>query len=583
MAGKDNARNLSQPTSNRDAYVTLAIVGCVLGVTWGYSLCRLIALRVAGDSTTSVDWNPIVIVISIAKGHGQWGMIETLVAVGALAIVAALITGIMALNKAVAKPEKKTRVDHVTKHLASKSDIKSLSKDAAAATAQRLHGEDFAEHHPGLRFGHEVSTGIGLYGGWEDLHLVIAGPRIGKTTSSVIPAIIEAPGAVVTTSNKGDIVRDTIALAQHRGQDWVFDPQEFSPIGNHAWFYDPLSYIRSDENNMDAAAGALASMFASPYMPKNGGGDSYFPSSARTLLTGLLLAAAVRNLPISEVLLWANNERDREPLDLLGEYSEFDFWRKTLTGIYDLTEKTRSGVFGQAQNMVNVFARAEVRKWVEPSPGRTEFVPADFVRDAQPTLYLLSKEGPRSVGILTTILTVAVMEAAEAYGEAQHNGRLPVPMVCALDECANTVLWEELPNVVSHYGSRGIILLVYLQSYSQGINCWGKEKMEALWSAMTIKCVGGGISDEELTKRLSELIGTHEEYQSSTSRGSSGDRSTSRSVREKTTMTPAEIAALPKGRWIIQSVGRRPMIGVTEPFFQRKWDQETSSLLNISA
>ena len=171
------------------------------------------------------------------------------------------------------------------------------------------------------------------------------------------------------------------------------------------------------------------------------------------------------------------------------------------------------------------------------------------------------------------------MEAAEGYGEEQSNGRMPVPMVCPLDEVANTVLWEELPAVVSHYGSRGIIILAYLQSYSQGINAWGKEKMEALWSAMTIKCVGGGITDEELTKRMSELIGTHEEYQSSSSSGSHGERSVQRSVREKQTMTAAEIAALPKGRWLVQSVGRRPMIGVTEPYFERKWDAETNAIL----
>lgn len=578
MAGRDNARSLAQPKGNRDTYVLAGVIGAVAVLSTVYSLSRMLAMRMRGEAG-ELSWNPIVVAIEIAKGKGTWGREETIVAGVLVALLAALALGVRLLVRGTKKPEKKTRVDSVAKHLAGKDDIKSLGVGAARQTATRLHGEEFAKKHPGLRFGHEVSTGAGLYGGWEDLHLIIAGPRIGKTTSSVIPAIIEAPGVVVTTSNKADIVHDTINLTSARGTAWVFDPQGLTTQGNHEWFYDPLSYIRADADNMDAAAGALAAMFAAPHMPRGGGGDSYFPSTARTLLTGLLLVAALENRPISDVLLWASNERSQEAVELLAQYDQYSFWAKTLNGIYGLTDKTRSGVFGQAQNMVSVFARAEVRKWVEPQAGRAAFSPYDFVRSGSDTLYLLSKEGPRSVGILTTILTVAVMEAAEGYGEEQANGRMPVPMVCPLDEVANTVLWEELPAVVSHYGSRGIIILAYLQSYSQGINAWGKEKMEALWSAMTIKCVGGGITDEELTKRMSELIGTHEEYQSSSSFGSHGERSVQRSVREKQTMTAAEIAALPKGRWLVQSVGRRPMIGVTEPYFERKWDAETNAIL----
>lgn len=292
----------------------------------------------------------------------------------------------------------------------------------------------------------------------------------------------------------------------------------------------------------------------------------------------MLLAAALERRPISDVLLWANNEKDPAPQNILANYPQWDFWRKTLQSQYQLTEKTRSGVFGQAQNMVAMLSRSEVRRWVDPRPGAVEFNPHDFVRQGQPTLYLLSKEGPRSVGMLTTILTVAVMEAAEDYG-IECGGRLPVPMVCPLDEAANTVLWKDLPSMYSHYGSRGIILMTYLQSYSQGIGVWGKEKMEALWSAATILCVGGGIRDAELLHKLSEQIGQHEEYQRSASSAAGSPTSVSRSVREKTTLTASEISELPKGRWIVRSVGRRTMLAATEPFWERDWDKETMLML----
>lgn len=570
MAGKDQARNLSQPGGDRGLYVLATVFGTGVGLAAIIQVSALIAGSIEGrEVTTSI--NPILIILNLVTGDMTWGRLETIIA--AVLVAMALAVVFMLISGRKGKRKDSSRVDSVTKHLASKKDIDTLGRKAVTKGAERLITPELVKTYPGLRIGHEVSTKQGLYAGWEDLHLILAGPRIGKTTASVIPAIVEAPGAVVTTSNKPDIVYDTYELTSGRGNVYIFDPQGIAAnVDQKPWFYDPLSYIRADTENMDAAAGALASLFASPYL-RDESGDNYFPNAAKNVLTGMLLAAALERRPISDVLLWANNDKDPAPLNILANYPKWDFWRKTLQSQYQLTEKTRSGVFGQAQNMVSMLSRSEVRRWVDPQPRAQEFNPHDFVRQAKPTLYLLSKEGPRSVGTLTTILTVAVMEAAEDYG-IEEGGRLPVPMVCPLDEAANTVLWKDLPAMYSHYGSRGIILMTYLQSYSQGISVWGKEKMETLWSAATILCVGGGIRDDELLRKLSEQIGQHEEYQKSASSAAGSATSVSRSVREKTTLTASEISELPKGRWIVRSVGRRTILAATEPFWERDWDKE---------
>jgi hypothetical protein len=78
---------------------------------------------------------------------------------------------------------------------------------------------------PGLLIARTVAGGQPLYQGWEDVSVDIWGPRVGKTTSRAIPAILEAPGAVLVTSNKRDVVDATWGPRSAHGEVWPFDPQ----------------------------------------------------------------------------------------------------------------------------------------------------------------------------------------------------------------------------------------------------------------------------------------------------------------------------------------------------------------------
>lgn len=88
---------------------------------------------------------------------------------------------------------------------------------------------------------------------------------------------------------------------------------------------------------------------------------------------------------------------------------------------------------------------------------RPQFDPAAFVR-SHDTLYSLSLEGQATAGPLVTALTAVITEAAEDYAKTQRGGRMATPLLGVLDEAANVCRWRNLPDLYSHYGSRGIIL-----------------------------------------------------------------------------------------------------------------------------
>lgn len=221
-------------------------------------------------------------------------------------------------------------------------------------------------------------------------------------------------------------------------------------------------------------------------------------------------------------------------------------------------------------------------KWVTPAEGHRRFDAASFVRGHQDTVYILSKEGADNAAALTTALTAAITTAAEQYGE-QCGGRLPVPLVAALDEAANVVKWPELPSLYSHYGSRGIILMTILQSYTQGVGVWGEEGMEAMWSAASILLYGGGVRDDKMLQKLESLIGEVEVFESSTSRTGDGPRSVSTQRREKKILTVSELASLQQWRAVVLASKRRPMVAEMEPFWVRPWPERIRAQLGVTA
>ena len=125
------------------------------------------------------------------------------------------------------------------------------------------------------------------------------------------------------------------------------------------------------------------------------------------------------------------------------------------------------------------------------------------------TLYSLSKEGKGTAGPLVTALTAATVEAAEELATTQPGGRLAVPLLGVLDEAANVCCWHGLPDLYSHYGSRGIVLMTILQSWSQGVEVWGRDGMRKLWSAFNIAVYGGGVKEPEFLGEFSRMVGVN--------------------------------------------------------------------------
>ncbi|WP_327184230.1 type IV secretory system conjugative DNA transfer family protein [Streptomyces sp. NBC_01334] len=517
--------------------------------------------------------NPLTFLVEVIKGDYSWpGSAASAVAAGE-----AVVVGILGLAayRVRERFRNKPKVDGAAQHLAKGEELGKLTMKGAAATAERLGVQSST---PGVFIGRSVKGRQPLYGSYEDMHVDIWGPRTGKTTRRAIPAILDGPGAVLVTSNKRDIVDATRGPRTARGPVWVFDPQQVAQE-EPSWWWNPLSYVTDV-----AKARKMADHFASGSRDANASTDAFFDPAGQDLLANLLLAAACAKAPITQIYTWLSNPKDDAPERILrgaGHAMSAD----GLAGVINAPDKQRSGIYGVAQQMASCLVNPEVNRWVTPPADEYagEFDPHAFVRTGG-TLYSLSREGRDSAGPLVTALTVAVVEAAEEYATTQRGGRLPLPLVGVLDEAANVCRWRTLPDLYSHYGSRGIILMTILQSWAQGIEVWGERGMEKLWSAANVRVYGGGVSDTRFLGDLSELAGEYElrEYQTSRESefgGWSGNRAISESTRRERVLQVSDLGAMPPGRALVLASGTKPVLVETVPWWEGAYAAEVQASL----
>ena len=502
-----------------------------------------------------LPWHPLVLALQLRSGEAAWPEHGWL-ALALLTLPAIVLAGLVGVLVGRARRGRKT-IDRAAAHLGRGKDLADLSTAGATKTARRL-----GVATPGFPVGRAVAGGQPLWQDFEAVAVWIIGPRGGKTTSAAITAILSVPQCpVLATSNKRDSTDATRDLRALTGRVWVFDPMGLADE-EPTWWWNPLGAVHDEVSGLK-----LARVLVGAARDPGARTDAYFDKAGPSLIGNLLLAAARGKdpetgrpdpRPITQVYDWLTDSLDDEPARLL-KAAGFTRSAKAVQAVIRMEPKQRGGIYGTAQELMSFLISSRTEQWVtDPTGRRPEFAPAAFVVSTD-TLYLLSKEGDASAGPLVTALTVAVTEAGEAEAKTCPGGRLRVPLLLCLDEAANICRWHSLPDLYSHLGSRGMPVITFLQSWSQGVDVWGREGMRKLWSAANLRVVGAGVSEDEFLEGLSKLTGT---FRDVTRSGSAGKDSRSRSWSEhrERVLDVADLGAIPKGRAVLFSTGVRPVL-----------------------
>jgi len=408
------------------------------------------------------------------------------------------------------------------------------------------------------------SRGLDCYCSVEDSLIVLGPPRSGKGLHLVIPTILDAPGAVITTSTRPDNLTATLRARSAIGPVAVFDPQKLAPGIPSATRWSP---IRGCENPQTALirAKALTTGAASGTTDAN-----FWQASAEQAVRCLLHAAALAGRTSTDLYRWSLSAvQAREAVIILSAHPKAaPSWHQALESIVTADQRQRDSVWAMVSIAFAALADPKVLAAVSPAEGE-EFDPGTFLR-SKGTVYLLgTSTGAAATAGLVGAFVEDVVEAARRIAAASPAARLDPPLSLILDEAANYPL-PSLTSLMSEGGGTGISTLVVLQSLAQARAVWGEHAASAVWDAAIVKIVLGGGSNARDLEDLSKIIGQRAETQRSTSFGADGRRSTSSSTSPVPVLEPSRLRTLPFGTAILLLRSARPIVLSLSRWVDRK-------------
>ncbi|MFI9332960.1 type IV secretory system conjugative DNA transfer family protein [Kitasatospora sp. NPDC052868] len=510
-------------------------------------------LPLAADAQQHGAAGPAVGEVFSSAGGLVWGVLGALPGghLGGLGLTAAGF-GAWVLYLKVAKPAngvvKTAKLN--AKGWATERDLaKNLSRKALVRRASTLQPSladtprrRIVPDSVGLRLGRDLIHQLGLYIACEDGVLIFAPPRAGKT-ALLGNAVIDAPGAVIATTTRGDLYDTTAELRARNGDVWVFNGDVSGIPNTLRW--SPVTGC-DDPNVAVRRAGYLLSASATGSDMENG---SFWVSNSFKVLRTYMMAAALDGLTLLDVRRWVSNPTDPQPLQILRAKADRvpAGWAGDLQQAVNAPDRTRDSIYLTLATTFEFLSLPQVADIVQPRPGDRPFDPETFLR-GQHTLYMLGEDKAYgSVAPLFSCLTGEIFTVARALAKTSPGGRLDPFFRMVLDEAA-VICPLPLDRWSSDAGGFGIQMLMSVQSRAQLFKRWGHWGGQELWQNLN-KAVLPGLSILEDQEMVSAMVGDREVEVASTSE-SDGKTGRHTSMQRERIISADKVRTLDPGTFI---------------------------------
>ena len=393
----------------------------------------------------------------------------------------------------------------------------------------------------------------------EDVVVVFGGPRVGKT-QWLAGRIIDAPGAVLVTSTRTDLLDQVGPLREKKGPVYVFNPVGLG-LRKSTITFDPLTGCTDPV----IAAERASDMFTAANWDQ-GGDRQFWDDLGKLALAALMHAAALGDgLTMLDVQRWvADPDRhEAEIVSLLHESPEPAFESAVLQFI-GTNDRTRSSITSTISPTLSWLTHGPARAAALPiAEGGHPFDVATLLTEKASVFMLGGEEA--QVEPLVCALTGHIAREARRLAALQPGGRLDPPLSLRLDEAA-LICPIPLHQWSADMGGRGVSIVACFQSRAQLIDRYGDAKAATILNNAGARLLFGRTGDRDDLTYWSTLAGDRDEPVTTTDMNG---RVASRTTRRVPVLSPALLANLPRGRMVVFRGDLPPVVGTAEQAWRR--------------
>lgn len=408
--------------------------------------------------------------------------------------------------------------------------------------------------------------GVKVYTTFETPTMLLAPSRVGKTQNVIAPRVIEAPGAVLSTSTKTELVRLTW---EHReklgGPMLICDPEG---VGAEAGLPGSVQWClwSGCEDVTEALSRAKVMAAGGASGVQNG---DFWENVTKRVFTPLLHAAAVGDdVSMVDFQRWCFDPKFAEDaLTILQEQGGAEDLAAMLESVVKMDDlETRANMWAPAANVGTALVDPRVRATFGPDGEQLDV--DDFLRRSG-TIYLIAQENGNASALVLTLVD-AVWRRIVVMANSAPGGRIERPVHLSLDEIGNIGTLPALPRIMSEGGGLGVQTTAGFQSLAQAELRYGAAGARALWEAATQRFVLGGVVDDSVLSALSRIAGTRTVVQESVSTNRRGEQpGRSYSEREENVLEKSQIETMRRGLACVVEATKHLIVVELEPAFRR--------------
>lgn len=263
-----------------------------------------------------------------------------------------------------------------------------------------------------------------------------------------------------------------------------------------------------------AECNRLITFISSMIMNEKDTKDPFWNNSARNLLEGIigLFLEDYKNkkiercqITLSAIKKFQNSSMPEENAEIFKSYIESKPYgsksKDSLTSILASSENTYKSITSVFNEKMSLFDDINVENIISSSS-----FPLDILGKVPTAFYIIVPDEEKIYFNLITIIIGLLYREITKYANSREEKKTKIEIDWILDEFANCPPLPEIETIISVARSRGLRFHMYIQSFSQLDNVYGKEVAQTILDNSGLAYLKTNTQDT--AERISKLLGT---------------------------------------------------------------------------